>query len=327
LKENSQIAVTHATVYADGPANPTLVRKRSPPLGIPLAAMDEMEDIYAQYVQEIVQNDLMEYVPCAYTDQESMLPERLLGAVCKFYIAGHEEDNESDILRRALETHITSVILERSLILSPTSLHTISQHLSHTYPPRTAPRLAQRQIKLAFFFLQRSRIYDILADWSKIMWSTSTSSSSNNWATSFSVFLMLILVMDKTLGAAYWFCEGRIKNHGREAAEERKMFQELVRLMQTELFQRCKEIFHWKFKTRKGGKEAFNPIRDGVNESEIMAKKMHWGTVQLVQDIRSIVDDYETDIKCHHIATHNGVSEYTNAGRLACIFLNDFVSR
>jgi len=94
LKENSQMAVAHATVYTNGPSKPTLVRKSSPPLGIPLAAMDEMGDIYAKYVQEIVQNDLAEYVPVAYTDQESRLPERLLAAVCKFYIAGHEQDNE-----------------------------------------------------------------------------------------------------------------------------------------------------------------------------------------------------------------------------------------
>jgi len=156
------------------------------------------------------------------------------------------------------------------------------------------------------------------------MWSTS---KDNEWAISFSVFLVLILVMDKTLGAAYWFCEGRIKNHNKEEERERKEFGGLVRLMQTELFERCKEIFHWKFKTRKGGKEAFNPIRDGVSAFEGKRRVLEYGEVQLVHDLRGVVEEYETDIKCHHIATHNGVSEYTNAGRLACIFLNDFVSR
>jgi hypothetical protein len=36
-----------------------------------------------------------------------------------------------------------------------------------------------------------------------------------------------------------------------------------VRLAEKELFDKCKEIFHSRFKIRKAGKESFNPIRDG----------------------------------------------------------------
>jgi hypothetical protein len=79
---------------ANGAGRPLLIRKQSPPLGIPLAAMEEMEDVYSQYIRDIVQSDLRGYVSIAYDDQDSMLPERLLGAVCSFYISGLEADEE-----------------------------------------------------------------------------------------------------------------------------------------------------------------------------------------------------------------------------------------
>jgi hypothetical protein len=64
---------------------PVLVRKNSPPLGITLAVLDEMQTECSWYVQTIVQNDIMAYVPVAYNDQDSELPERLLGVICSFY--------------------------------------------------------------------------------------------------------------------------------------------------------------------------------------------------------------------------------------------------
>jgi hypothetical protein len=74
--------------------NGTLVRKQSPPLGIPLAAMDDMQNTYSKYIQDIVRSDLREYIPIAYVDEESELANRLLEAVSLFYIAGNETNNE-----------------------------------------------------------------------------------------------------------------------------------------------------------------------------------------------------------------------------------------
>lgn len=65
----------------------TLVRRRSPPLGIPLAALSEMGEKYRRLGHEIVTGDLDSYVLIAYDDQDSDLPERLLEAVCSFYRA------------------------------------------------------------------------------------------------------------------------------------------------------------------------------------------------------------------------------------------------
>ena len=189
--------------------------------------------------------------------------------------------------------HVTSVILERSLFLDQNSLRKVQDHLGQEYHRRSAPRCAQRQIKLAFFMLQQRRIQSVLKDWGAMIWATNSSTTKDKeWTLAFSVFLILILVMDKTLGAAYYFCEGRIKHYDHLAVTERELFQELVRLMQNELFDRCKEIFHWRFKTRKGGKEACNPIRDGIDAFQGKSKTVHHDVVKFVMDLRRIVGEY-----------------------------------
>ncbi|KAH9212272.1 hypothetical protein DL95DRAFT_391733 [Leptodontidium sp. 2 PMI_412] len=321
----SEMGFFHQTV-SNGTARPQLVRKSSPPLGIPLAAMDEMQNSYSKYIQDIVQSDIASYVPTAYIDQESDLPTRLLGTVASYYSAGNATDNESELLRRALEMHVTSVILERSLFLDQNSLHKVQDHLRQEYHRRSAPRCAQRQIKLAFFMLQQRRIRLVLKDWGSMIWATNPSATKDKeWAIAFSVFLILILVMDKTLGAAYYFCEGRIKHHGHQASTERELFQDLVRLTQKELFDRCKEIFHWKFKTRKGGKEACNPIRDGIEAFQGKSKTVDHDVLRFVRELQHVVGEYEQDVRLHRSSSRDEESEYTDGGRLACIFLDDFL--
>lgn len=196
------------------------------------------------------------------------------------------------MIRSALEIHVTCTILERSLILDNESMAEVSEYFQQQYPPMSAAKCAQRQIKLAFFILQRQRIVEVLRKWGNLMWATtsaSTTSSTNGskWVKSFSVFLLLVLIMDKTLIAAYYFCEGRIKHHGRDAVTERAELQKLIRLTQTELFERCKEVFHSKFKTRKGGRESCNPIRDGWKD-----RAMELREERLVRELQSVVLDF-----------------------------------
>jgi hypothetical protein len=191
--------------------------------------------------------------------------------------------------------HVTAVILERSLTLDDESLSQVQQNLLEEFPERTAPRCAQRQIKLAFFMLQERRIMKVLKDWGNMMWSTSSNTSKDHeWATAFSVFLMMILVTDKILGAAYYFCEGNIVHGRNEANSERRQFLKLVELTQKELFERCKEIFHWKFKTRKGGKEACNPIRDGIEafHSKSKSAPVDSHVRSLVSDLQAVVEEF-----------------------------------
>jgi hypothetical protein len=56
--------------------------------------MDDMQDQYSRYVQDIVQSDLKQYVPAAYFPEDSILVTRLLGLVCDFFSAGLEADEE-----------------------------------------------------------------------------------------------------------------------------------------------------------------------------------------------------------------------------------------
>jgi hypothetical protein len=202
--------------------------------------------------------------------------------------------------------HVTVVILERSLVLDSVSQDHVQRQLNQEYPERSAPRCAQRQIKLAFYFLQEKRISRVLKDWGSMMWSTSNNTPKDiEWATAFSVFLIMILVTDKILAAAWFFCEGNIKHDGNDAHWERRQFQKLVELTETELFERCKEIFHWKFKTRKGGKEACNPIRDGIEAFQGKSKSAPVdGSVRgLVQDLKSIVGEFgKIDGTCNNFS-------------------------
>lgn len=132
---------------------------------------------------------------------------------------------------------------------------------------------------------QRPRIVRVLRQWGKLM--RSTARAEKNWPTAFCVFIVLTLIMDKTIAAAHLYCQGRIKFHGRDAKTERETFENLRRLMETSLFERCKEIFHCRYKTRKGGNERCNPIRDGT-----AAWRGEDRTVQLIDDIQRVVRDF-----------------------------------
>jgi hypothetical protein len=190
--------------------------------------------------------------------------------------------------------HVTAVILERSLILDGESQSQVQQQLQEEYPARSAPRCAQRQIKLMFYFQQEKRIQRVLKDWGKMIWSTSNMSKDNEWAIAFSVFLIIILVTDKILGSAWYFCEANIQHEQIDAVWERRLFQDLVNATEKELFEWCKEIFHWKFKTRKGGEEACNPIRDNIEAFQSKSKSVPINTSikHLVWDLRAIIRDF-----------------------------------
>ncbi|TAQ86179.1 hypothetical protein B7494_g5497 [Chlorociboria aeruginascens] len=317
---SSDLNFQHHAIFT-GTGRPTFSRQKSPPLGIPLAGMVDMQDSYSSYVQELVRNDLSEYIATAYDDQKSRLPELLLKAACTFYEGGLGVGDECELLRQALEMHVTSTILERSLILDRESINMVQNHLQQNFPARSAPRCAQRQIKLAFFFIHRQRIMEVLKRWGMLMWTSNNSISSEyKWAIGFSVFLVLILVIDKTLGAAYLCCEGRIKNYGREAAAERAEFQKLVMLTQRELFERCREIFHSRFKTRKAGKESCNPIRDG--RGAFRGREVDDRIMTLVYDMNRVVHESLEEIRSNKTSR---INEYTDSGRLASIFLDDFL--
>jgi hypothetical protein len=93
LPSQSRLAYQH---QANGGASKELqlVRRKSPPLGIPLASFENMKKEYQHMVREIVMGDLENYVPVPYDDQVSDLPERLLQIICSFYRAELAADQE-----------------------------------------------------------------------------------------------------------------------------------------------------------------------------------------------------------------------------------------
>ena len=95
------------------------------------------------------------------------------------------------LLRDAMEMHITVTILERSLVLDEKSQKVVEELLNERYPERSAPRLAQRQMKLAIFMTQIARIRDVLRRWGRLMSKTAPPTHlSRDWPTAICVFLM-----------------------------------------------------------------------------------------------------------------------------------------
>lgn len=87
LPSQSQLGFQHQAIGSNL-KKPELVRKKSPPLGIPLAPFNDMKVEYWNMVRDIVMDDLESYVDVPYDNQESELPEHLLGIICSFYRAG-----------------------------------------------------------------------------------------------------------------------------------------------------------------------------------------------------------------------------------------------
>jgi hypothetical protein len=98
LPPNSELALNLQAKSLVSGERASLIRTASPPLGIPLADLDIMEQEYTRYVQDIVTDDLHEYVNIAYSDQESTFPERVLGIICSFLLKSRSADQNVRLL-------------------------------------------------------------------------------------------------------------------------------------------------------------------------------------------------------------------------------------
>jgi hypothetical protein len=129
----------------------------------------------------------------------------------------------------------------------------------------------------------------VLEGWESRISASSHPAKDNEWAITFSVLLIIILVIDKALGSAYYCCKGKIQYSGCNAEEERARFEDLARLTQTVVFERFKERFHKKFKTRQGGEESCNTIRGGVKSFNGKSKciRVDNNVKIFVRDLRS----------------------------------------
>jgi hypothetical protein len=146
---------------------------------------------------------------------------------------------------------------------------------------------------------------------------------------------------DKILASAYCNCETEI-TRGADPKTEQALFGELLRLTEKELFDRCKEIFHTSFKTRKAGKEALNPIRDG--KGAFRGRMVNERILRFVRDLEAVMKGFgkivseasrdllltvsEPEIRSHRSSRAEWPSNhkpYMNEGRLVSIFLADFL--
>lgn len=187
--------------------------------------------------------------------------------------------------------HVSTSIVERTLNLDAESINRVQNQLQQRYPEETTAKCAQKQIKLALFLAQQKRIHGVLKDWGSMMWAIhNTAVNDQKWAISFCVFLILTLTTDKIFGQAWYFCETNIQLNGAEPKAEKATCTHYLQLAERELFDRCKEIFHWKFKTRKGGKEACNPIRDGMDA--FRGRPGDSGIRNLTLGLQSVVQKY-----------------------------------
>lgn len=136
-----------------------------------------------------------------------------------------------------------------------------------------------------FYLGQQQRLVEVLRAWGKLM--RNLTSSDKRWQTAFCVLMMLVLSMDKTIDAAWRKCDYRRRQSG--SANHRRLYKELVKLMYAELFERCKEIFHVRYKTRKSQNERINPIRDGIKH--LAGQPVDHRAAVLIEDMRRIMRD------------------------------------
>jgi hypothetical protein len=91
--ENSEMAY-NAPVRLDNSGGRTILKERSVPLGVPLGDMDNMEEVYANYVRDIVQNGLNLYYRAAYFEEDSPMVKKLFSIASSYYISGVAKGSE-----------------------------------------------------------------------------------------------------------------------------------------------------------------------------------------------------------------------------------------
>jgi hypothetical protein len=143
---------------------------------------------------------------------------------------------------------------------------------------------------MAFYYLQQRKIELILQQMGDLLWNPSTTSLDRNRVRAFCIFTVLMLVLEKTILTSKYFCEGRITHSGYDPGSERAKFEEFLRLTEREFLERCKENFHRKFKTRKGGKESRNPIRDTT--SAWHKSTLDERTTKFVEDLQRLTNAF-----------------------------------
>lgn len=271
----------------DGNGRPKLLRTQCPLLGMPFEALKSLQDQYSNYVRDFVQSeaDLTQYAHAAYIGANSEVPGHLLPILCAWYNENKRNGKECLMLREVLETHVICSLIDRSFLLDQESYDNARKQLKHEFPRHAAPNLVQRQLKYIFFQGQQKRIISVLKSWGKSIRQIDKPSSTL-WTADFCVLSMLCLIMDVTISSAYELHVYRMETH-RETND--RELRNLAGTIEEELFQKAKEIFHLRHRTRRGGRESYNPLRDGIDPHGSGSGGLDWWSAKLMNDVRQLV--------------------------------------
>lgn len=92
--------------------------------------------------------------------------------------------------------------------------------------------------------------------------------------------------MDITILSAYDLHLYRV-DVGRETND--RELRKLAGIIEEELFHKSKGIFHLRHRTRKGGRESYNPLRDGVDHRGSENVGYEWWSLKLIEEVRHLI--------------------------------------
>jgi len=297
----------------DENGRPKLLRTRNPLLGIRPESLASLHKQYSAYVRDFVKNEkhLASYSRLAYEDEFSEVPGALLEILCAWYTESRRNGHESTVLRDALESHVICTLIDRSFYLDQDSYESARRQLKYEFPRDASPSLVQRELKFIFFAGQAERIRTVLQEWGK---SIRKDLDSRNYWTDFCVLAMMCLVMDKTILSAYELHLYRMEVN--LETNDRKL-RELAGIIETELFQKSKEIFHGRHKTRKGG----NLLKEEIGPRSSQDQGRDRWSLKMRNELRLLVCRIGKTPARRTV----GENSYEESGRLTRIFLSDFL--
>lgn len=197
--------------------------------------------------------------------------------------------------------HISFSILESQFSIHESSVPDVESLLGQELPARTPPVVLQKQLKLVLYVSQEKRIIEVLRGFGSQMWSSSLPKNrGDQWISLFCLMSLLAMAADKIIVAARTQRDARIifQESYVLQKEEEVSVRNLEQLIRREFFDRCTEIFHWKFKTRKGGKEACNPIRDGFEtlQGKGVDSQLESGAMEFVKELQNLAASMGTHL-------------------------------
>lgn len=314
---SSIVVVYHSNTDQHG--RPQLTSCTSPLLAMPFEVQAPTKHRLANYIQDFVQDDahLHLYTQKAYDDEFSSVPGRLLKILCDWHAESRRNGEESTVLAEALETHVNCTIIDRSLLLDQGSYELVQRRFMKNFPREAAPRVVQRQLKCMLFSGRQDRLRSVLQKWSKSI----RGIKKKTWLIDFCVLAVIVLCCDLTIKSAHESHLFKLKTN--RETNDRELLN-ITRYIETEIFQKAKEVFHARHKTRMGGKASSNPMAEDFDSRISEGRNHDWWTPTLVAELRQLIIEIGKS-RANGSRIPDNEESYQGSGRLTNIFLSDFL--